>query len=133
MCVKNMFCSEEDESIKYNDSLIQGVFLQTIGTGLSYENICAHIKPFLKQLGMTDQELIHQTKIAIRFEEEHARIQCQPTSKRGAWVSQVQVNKPSESQEPNQKLIDAIESLATEVSEISSIKSDVEGLKKSIQ
>ena len=126
---KICYCFEEDESIKYNDSLIQGVFLQTIGTGLSNENICVHMKPFLKQLGITDQELIHQMKIAIKFEEEHARKQCQPTSKMGARVSHVQASKPSESKEPNQKLIDAIESLMAKVSEISSIKSDVEGLK----
>ena len=87
------------------------------------------MKPFLKQLGITDQELIHQLKVAIRFEEERARKQCQPTSKRGARVSHVQANKPSESQEPSQKLIDATESLKAKVSEISSIKSDVEGLK----
>ena len=47
--------------------------LQTIGTGLSNENIRAHMKPFLKQLGITDLELIHQMKIATRFEEERAR------------------------------------------------------------
>ena len=126
---KICYCSEDDESIKYNDSLIQGVFLQTIGTGLSNENICAHMKPFLKQLGITDPELIHQMKIATRFEEERARKQCQPTSRKGARVSHVQANKPSESKDPNQKLIDAIESLTAKVSEISSIKSDVEGLK----
>ena len=107
---KICYCSEEDESIKYNDSLIQGVFLQTIGTGLSNENICAHMKPFLQQLMITDQELIHQMKIAIRFEEERARKQCQSTSKKGVRVSHVRVNKPSESKEPNQTLIDAIES-----------------------
>ena len=67
------------------------------------------MKPFLKQLGITDQELIHQMKTAIRLEEERTRKQCQPTSKRGARVSHVQANKPSESQEPNQKLIDATE------------------------
>ena len=50
-------CSEEDESIKYGDSLIQGVLLQTIGTGFSNETIRSHMKPFLKQLGITDQEL----------------------------------------------------------------------------
>ena len=114
--------TEEDESIKYNDSLIQGVFLQTIGTGLPNENIRAHMKPFLKQLGITDQELTHQMKIAIRFEEEHASKQCQPTSKRGARFSHVQANKPSESKEPNQKFIAAIESLTAKVLEISSIK-----------
>ena len=71
-------------------------------------------------------------KIAIRFEEERARKQCQPTRRRGAWVSHVQANKPSGSKEPNQKLIDATESLTAKVSEISSIKSDVEGLKLQI-
>ena len=40
-----------------------------------------------------------------------------------------QANHLSESKDPNQKLIDAIESLMAKVSEISSIKSDVEGLK----
>ena len=130
---KICYCSEEDEPIKYNDSLIQGIFLQTIGTGLSNENICAHMKPFLKQLGITDQELINQMKIAIRFEEERAGKQCQSTSKRGARVSHVQANKPSESQEPKQKLIDAIESLMAKVSEISSIKSDNKGLKLQIK
>ena len=68
--------------MKYNDSLIEGVFLQTIGTGLSNGNIHVHIKLFLRQLGITDQELIHQMKTAIRFEEERARKRCQPTSKR---------------------------------------------------
>ena len=106
---KICYCSEEDESTKYNDSLIQGVLLQTIGTGLSNENIRAHMNPFLKQLGITDQELIHQMNVAIRFEEERARKQSQPTSKRGARVSHVQANKPFESKEPNQKLIDATE------------------------
>ena len=128
VCQKICYCSEEDESIKYNVSLIQGVFLQIIVTGLCNQNIRAHMKPFLKQLWITDQELIHQMKIAIRFEEERARKQCQPTSKGGARVSHVQTSKPSEGQEPNQKLIDAIESLTAKVSEISSIKSDVEGL-----
>ena len=68
-------------------------------------------------------------KIAIRFEEECVRTQCQPTSKRNARVSHVQANKTSECQEPNQKLIDVTESLTAKVSEILSIKSDVEGLK----
>ena len=126
---KICYCPDEDESIKYNDSLSQGVFLQTIGTGLSNENTRAHMKPFLKQLRITDQELIHQMKIAIRFEVERARKRCQPPSKREARVSHVQAHKPCENQEPNQKLIDAIESLAAKVSEMSSIKSDVEGLK----
>ena len=44
---KICYCSEENESIKCNDLLIQGVFLQTIGTGLSNENIRAYMKPFL--------------------------------------------------------------------------------------
>ena len=122
---KMCYCSEEDESIRDNDSLIRGVFLQTIGTGLSNENIRTHMKPFLEQLGITDQEFIHQMKI----EEERARKQCQPTSKKGARVSHVQANKPSESKNPNQKLIDAIESLMAKVSEISNVKSDVKGLK----
>ena len=87
------------------------------------------MKPFLKQLGITDRELVRQMIIAIRFEEERARKQCQPTSKKGARVSHVQADKPSETKEPNQKLIDAIESLMVKVSEISSIKSDIEGLK----
>ena len=68
-------------------------------------------------------------KIAIRFEEERARKHCQPTSKRGAGVSHVQANKPSESENPNQKLIDVTESSMTKVSEILSNKSDAEGLK----
>ena len=55
-------------------------------------------------------------KIAIRFEEKRAKKQDHPTSKRGAKVSHVQANKPSESQEANQKLIDAIESLIAQVS-----------------
>ena len=123
---KICYSSEEEELIKYNES---SIFLQTIGTGFSNVNIRAHMKPFLKQLGITDQGLIHQMKIAIRFEEERAWKQCQPTSKKGARVSHVQANKPSESKEPNQKLIDAIESLMAKVSEISNIKSDVKGLK----
>ena len=68
-------------------------------------------------------------KIAIRFEEECARKQCQPTSKKGGRVSHVQAYKASESKEPNQKLIDAIESLMAKVSEISSIKNDLENFK----
>ena len=45
---KICYCSEEDELIQYNDPLIQGVFLQTIGIGLSYENIRAHMKPTIR-------------------------------------------------------------------------------------
>ena len=66
---------------------------------MSNENIRAHMKPFLKQLGITDLKLIHQMKIATRFEEERARKQCQPTSRKGARVSHVQANKPSESRD----------------------------------
>ena len=63
--------SEEEGALKYDKTLVQGLTIHTIETGLSAENenIRNQLRPFLKTPGITDVELITQMRTIIAAEE----------------------------------------------------------------
>ena len=65
-------CGEEDDdtSLQYDSGHIQHLFLWSVETGLQDESICAKIRPFLKDLNVTDEVLMQQMSMATLAEKE---------------------------------------------------------------
>ena len=54
-----MFASKEsDTKIKYDEGLVQGLFLHALETGLADETIRGKMRPLLKNVSVADKELI---------------------------------------------------------------------------
>ena len=68
---KIIFASkEEDVSIKYDNKLVQSLFLHSIDMGLLDDGIRARMQPFLKNVDITDEELIKEINISVSMETE---------------------------------------------------------------
>ena len=70
---KIVFASKESDSkIKYDEQLVQGLFLHAPETGLVDETIRAKMRPLLKNDQVVDEELIEGMSSAIAAESERA-------------------------------------------------------------
>ena len=66
-----IIASEENNSkIKYDESLINSVFLHTVETGLADENIRTRLRPFLRETDVSDEVLIREINVAMTSEHE---------------------------------------------------------------
>ncbi|CAB4029340.1 Hypothetical predicted protein [Paramuricea clavata] len=69
-----VFASKEsDTKIKYDEGLVQGLFLHALETGLADETIWAKMRPLLKNESVADEELIEVMSSAMAAESERAK------------------------------------------------------------
>ena len=122
-------CKEEDENeLKYNPSVVQGLLRDAIETGLISDNICTCLYPYVQDPATTDEDFIQQMQHAVSAETERKK-------KLGLITTQKKVNEMSAKDEKFEKsktdpLIAAIDALKTEVG---TLKSEVRKLKASKQ
>ena len=70
---KIVFASQESDSkIKYDEKLVQGLFLHAVETGIADETIRAKIRPLLKNTSVADEDLIETMSLAMSAESERA-------------------------------------------------------------
>ena len=71
---KVLFASKEaGVKIKYDESLVQGLFLHSLETGLHHEAVRTKLRPFLQQPDITDELLIEQMNIIVSTETERQK------------------------------------------------------------
>ena len=63
-------CKEADSKIKYDQSLIQNLFLHSIETGLRDESVRSKLRPFLQNQAIPDEELIAEMNVIFSEEQE---------------------------------------------------------------
>ena len=56
-------CKEADSKIKYDQSLIQNLFLHSVEAGLRDESVRSKLRPFLQNLSIPDDELIGEMNV----------------------------------------------------------------------
>ena len=99
---KILFASQEaDTNLKYDPSLVQGMFLRTIETGLRDDNILMKLRPILQNKMISDEELIHQVS-SISSTETERQARLGKTAK-GFQASAVVANDERESKPISQK------------------------------
>lgn len=132
-----MFASQESDSkIEYDETLVQGLFLQALETGLADETIRAKIRPLLKNTKVADEDLIEAMILAMSAESErahkfHQGERGKPTMK----VSKVETGIGSESKEVNKPKAQENQILATLKaiqSELNTVQSEVANLRKKV-
>ena len=68
---KILFASKEaNAAFSYDATLVQGMFLHSLLTGITNENIKSDLKPLLQKVETTDEALVEQINIAANNEEE---------------------------------------------------------------
>lgn len=79
---KVLFASKEaGAKIKYDESLVQSLFLHSLETGLQQETVRAKLRHFLQQSDITDEQLIEQMNLIVSTEtESDKRSLVAPTS-----------------------------------------------------
>ncbi|CAB4010740.1 Hypothetical predicted protein [Paramuricea clavata] len=71
---KVLFASKEaGVKITYDESLVQGLFLHSLETGLHHEAVRTKLRPFLQQPDITDELLIEQMNIIVSTETERQK------------------------------------------------------------
>ena len=63
-------CKEADSKIKYDQTLIQNLFLHSVEAGLRDESVRSKLRPFLQNLSIPDDELIGEMNVIFSQEQE---------------------------------------------------------------
>ena len=93
---KVLFASKEaGVKIKYDESLVQGLFLHSLETGLHHEAVRSKLRPFLQQLEVTDELLIEQMNLIVSTETEQQKKFGRASQVRQRKVNNVQAVKSS--------------------------------------
>ena len=118
---KVLQASQADGSIRYDESLVQAVFLRTVRTGLYDDTIKARIDPFIRKGASTsDEELIQELNL-VASEEAERKLKKGMAEKR-----KVNINEACAS------IDDPLLNTVKEMSEqIKSLKKDLDELKSS--
>eukprot|EP00057_Strongylocentrotus_purpuratus_P028034 XP_011682508.1 PREDICTED: uncharacterized protein LOC105446855 [Strongylocentrotus purpuratus] len=97
---KILFASKEaDATFRYDATLVQGMFLHSLLTGVTSENIKSDLKPLLQNVNTSDEVLLERINIAANNESE--RNLKQGTAKR-TKINEVSTTKVKESHPNNQ-------------------------------
>ncbi len=93
-----------DNTVKYDPSLVQSLFIHVVETGLQQESIRAKLRPLLEKPSVNDEELMDKVNLAVSAETERQN-KMGVLGKRSALVNQIQnIPDPAqESQTPNAK------------------------------
>ena len=69
-----MFASKEaGVKIKYDENLVQALFLHSLETGLHHEAVRAKLRPLLQQPDITDELLIEHMNMVVSTETERQK------------------------------------------------------------
>lgn len=135
---KVLFASKEaGVKIKYDESLVQGLFLHSLETGLQQEAVRTKLRPFLQQSDITDELLIEQMNLIVSTETERQKKFGSASQGRQRKVNNLQAATPStsdvesqseqdhpnrpvkEKKEPKEgKLFTALETVKAEIAEL---------------
>ena len=123
---------ESGSKIRYDQSLVQSVFLNAVETGLADDAIRNRIHPFLQMSNVADELLIREINTATTTESE--RSTKLGTRKRVAKSSQVSVATASEASElPPQKTKEVKSAKQNNLLEsLEAVKADVAMIKEAI-
>ena len=93
---KILFASQEaDAAFTYDSTLVQGMFLHSLLTGIANENIKGDLKPLLQDVSTTDEALLEKVNITANNETERQQKQ---TSTRRTTVQEVNASTPKGSE-----------------------------------
>ncbi|CAB3983154.1 Transposon Ty3-G Gag-Pol poly [Paramuricea clavata] len=132
---KIVFASKEsDTKIKYDEGLVQGLFLHALETGLADETIRAKMRPLLKNESVADEELIEVMSSAMAAESERAttfnqvgRVKSSPK------VSKIETGVPPRSTEsPNAHDSEILVTLKVIQAELNTVQSEVASLRTKV-
>ena len=134
---KIVFASQESDSkIKYDEELVQGLFLHAVETGLADETIRAKIRPLLKNPSVADEDLIEAMSLAMSAESERANKFTQGKSIRPSTkIPKVEVGasgEPKENNPSNQRENQILATLKATQSEMNTVQSEVASLQKKV-
>ncbi len=134
---KIVFASQESDSkIKYDEELVQGLFLHAVETGLADETIRAKIRPLLKDPTVADEDLIEAMSLAMSAESERANKFTQGKPARPSTkVSKVDAGssgEPKENKQGNQQENQILATLKAIQSELNSVQTEVASLQKKV-
>lgn len=84
LTVRQQICfasQEADSPIKYDNTLVQGLFLHTVETGLLDETIRSKIRPILQHPKASDEDLLEAMGRAMAEEHERGKKLCRGKAK----------------------------------------------------
>ena len=132
---KIVFASKEaDSKIKYDEQLVQGLFLHALETGLLDETIRAKMRPLLKNDQVADEELIEAMSTAMAAESERATKfnltgRGKPTSK----ISKIEAGTPPKPVEAVGKFeSEMLATMKTIQAELNTVQSEVASLRTKV-
>lgn len=71
---KVLFASQEtDSDLKYDPTLVHGMFVHSFSLGLKNENIKIEMKPYLEKKTMSDEELFEKLNVCVSNEMERSQ------------------------------------------------------------
>ncbi|KAK2564655.1 hypothetical protein P5673_012136 [Acropora cervicornis] len=71
---KVLFASQEtDSDLKYDHTLVHGMFVHSFSLGLKNENIKIEMKPYLEKKTMSDEELFEKLNVCVSNEMERSQ------------------------------------------------------------
>ena len=71
---KVLFASQENDSeLKYDPSLVHGMFVHSFSLGLQNENIKIEMKPYLEKKTMSDEDLFEKLNVCVSNEMERSQ------------------------------------------------------------
>ena len=123
---KVVFTSKEtDSKIKYDEGLVQGLFLQALETGLVDETIRAKMRPLLKNELVADEELIEVTSSAMAAESDRATKfnqlnQGKPSPKVSKIGTEAPPRPPDSSSAHEKEILATLKSIQTELNTVMS-------------
>ena len=69
-----LFASQESDSeLKYEPTLVHGMFVHSFSLGLQNENIKIEMKPYLEKETMSDEELFEKLNVCFSNEMERSQ------------------------------------------------------------
>ena len=84
---KILFASQEtDSELKYDPTLVHGMFVHSFSLGLQNENIKIEMKPYLEKKAMSDEELFEKLNVCVS--NRHIRLTRAHLSRDLNWVKQ---------------------------------------------
>ncbi len=126
LTVRQQICfasKEADSQIKYDDTLVQGLFLHTVETGLLDDTIRSKIRPTLQNPKASDEDLLEAMGRAMAEEQERGKKLCRGRAK-VASVSQdekaVTAEKEKESKSQQDHVWAALKSVQSQLESVQS-------------
>ena len=124
---------ESDSKIRYDQSLLQNVFLNALETGLASETIRNRMRPIFQSPSVTDEMLIREMNIAVTAESERiSKFVARKRSVRTAQTAPIaasdapQETRPSKSKEQNASKPNPL------IASLEEVKADIAMIKQSI-